>query len=454
MPIQRLLVANRGEIALRVFRTCRALGIETVAVAAPDDTASLHARSADATVEISNYLHSEEHIRAAREAGADSIHPGYGFLAESADFAEAVEAAGLTWIGPPPAALRLGGDKIAAKRIARDAGVPVLPDGAPEAVGFPLLVKAAAGGGGRGMRVVRSAAELGEALAAARARGRRRIRRRDALLRAVPRAPTTRRGAAPRRRARQRRRARRARLLGPATPPEGPRGSSGSAPRCGAPRPPARGRRRLRAGDRIPQRRHRRVRRGGRRLLLPGAERPHPGRASGDGGGHGPRPRRASDPDRRRRSPRRLRRLRMATRSRCASTPRIRGRFCPRPGRIERLRLPSGARARRLGRRGGRRDRPRLRPDDREARRAWLHTRRGARSPRACARRDGGRGRHDEPPVPPLARRAPGGPGRRCDHGVPDRPPAAHGATAPPPRRRLPRALAPEPPGAAAGAAA
>ena len=167
MPIQRLLVANRGEIALRVFRTCRALGVETVAVAAPDDAAALHARSADATVEISNYLHSEEHIRAAREAGADSIHPGYGFLAENADFAEAVEAAGLTWIGPPPAALRLGGNKIAAKRIARDAGVPVLPDGEPEDVGFPLLVKAAAGGGGRGMRVVRSAAELDEALAAA-----------------------------------------------------------------------------------------------------------------------------------------------------------------------------------------------------------------------------------------------------------------------------------------------
>jgi len=167
VPIQRLLVANRGEIALRVFRTCRALRIETVAVAAPDDSAALHARSADATVEISNYLHSEEHIRAAREAGADSIHPGYGFLAENADFAEAVEAAGLTWIGPPPSALRLGGDKIAAKRIAREARVPVLPDGAPEDVGFPLLVKAAAGGGGRGMRVVRSAADLDEALAAA-----------------------------------------------------------------------------------------------------------------------------------------------------------------------------------------------------------------------------------------------------------------------------------------------
>ena len=167
MAIERLLVANRGEIALRVFRTCRALGIETLAVAARDDTGSLHARSADQVVEIGSYLHSEELVRAAREAGADAIHPGYGFLAESADFAAAVEAAGLTWVGPPPEALRLGGDKLAAKRVAREAGVPVLPDGSPEEVGFPLLVKAAAGGGGRGMRVVRDRASLDEALAAA-----------------------------------------------------------------------------------------------------------------------------------------------------------------------------------------------------------------------------------------------------------------------------------------------
>ena len=168
MAIEKLLVANRGEIALRVFRTCRELGIDTVAVAAPDDHASLHARSADELVEISGYLHSEEHIRAATQTGADAIHPGYGFLAESGDFAEAVEAAGLTWVGPPPEALRLGGDKLAAKRIAREARLPVLPDGSPDDVGFPLLVKAASGGGGRGMRVVRSPAELEEALAAAR----------------------------------------------------------------------------------------------------------------------------------------------------------------------------------------------------------------------------------------------------------------------------------------------
>jgi acetyl/propionyl-CoA carboxylase alpha subunit len=167
VTIRKLLVANRGEIALRVFRTCREQGIATVAVVAPDDAGSLHARSADETVEIASYLHSEEHIRAANSVGADAIHPGYGFLAENADFAEAVEAAGLTWVGPPPGALRLGGDKLAAKRIAREAGVPTLPEGTPQEIGFPLVVKAAAGGGGRGMRVVRSEGELEEALAAA-----------------------------------------------------------------------------------------------------------------------------------------------------------------------------------------------------------------------------------------------------------------------------------------------
>ena len=164
----RVLVANRGEIALRVFRTCARLGIGTVAVAAPDDRDSLHARSADSTIEIDSYLDPAEHVRAARESGADAVHPGYGFLAESADLAEAVERAGLTWIGPPSAALRLGGDKLEAKRIAVAAGVPVTPSGSPAEVGLPLLVKAAAGGGGRGMRIVRDPADLDDALGAAR----------------------------------------------------------------------------------------------------------------------------------------------------------------------------------------------------------------------------------------------------------------------------------------------
>ncbi len=162
--VRRVLVANRGEIALRVFRAARALGLGTVAVVAPDDRGSLHARSADELVEISSYLDGAEHVRAAHEADADAVHPGYGFLAESADFAEQVLAAGLTWIGPPPEALRAGGDKLAAKRLAGEAGVPTIP----EATEPPLIVKAAAGGGGRGMRVVRTATELDEALAAAR----------------------------------------------------------------------------------------------------------------------------------------------------------------------------------------------------------------------------------------------------------------------------------------------
>jgi acetyl/propionyl-CoA carboxylase alpha subunit len=167
VAIQKLLVANRGEIAVRVFRAARGLGIATVAVVAPDDRGSLHARSADESVEIRGYLDSEEHIRAAKESGADAIHPGYGFLAENPEFAEAVEAAGLGFVGPTPEALRLGGDKLKAKRIAAEAEVPVVPTGEPDELGFPLMIKAAAGGGGRGMRVVRDADDLDEALEAA-----------------------------------------------------------------------------------------------------------------------------------------------------------------------------------------------------------------------------------------------------------------------------------------------
>jgi acetyl/propionyl-CoA carboxylase alpha subunit len=168
MKITKLLVANRGEIAVRIFRTCRELGIPTVAVVAPDDRGALHARVADEAVEIAGYLASEEHIRAAARTGADAIHPGYGFLAENPDFAEAVESAGLVFVGPTPGALRAGGDKLEAKRIAQDAGVPVLRSGEPGELGFPLMIKAAAGGGGRGMRVVRQESELEDAFAAAR----------------------------------------------------------------------------------------------------------------------------------------------------------------------------------------------------------------------------------------------------------------------------------------------
>ena len=166
--MRRVLVANRGEIAIRVFRACRGLGLEPVAAVAPDDRDALHAREADAVAPVTSYLDAASLVAAAAEAGADAVHPGYGFLAESPDFAAAVEEAGLTWIGPPAEALRLGGDKVEAKLIARAAGVPVLPGGDPAEVGFPLVIKAAAGGGGRGMRVVRDPAALEDALAAAR----------------------------------------------------------------------------------------------------------------------------------------------------------------------------------------------------------------------------------------------------------------------------------------------
>jgi acetyl/propionyl-CoA carboxylase alpha subunit len=167
MEIRKLLVANRGEIAVRVFGTCRRLGIATVGVYAPDDQGAFHARRADEAVAIDSYLDPGELLRAARETGADAIHPGYGFLAENGDFAEAVADAGIVFVGPPPAALRASGDKLEAKRLAEEAGVPVVEGGEPGELGFPLIVKAAAGGGGRGMRIVRSSEELAEALESA-----------------------------------------------------------------------------------------------------------------------------------------------------------------------------------------------------------------------------------------------------------------------------------------------
>ena len=167
MSIRRVLVAGRGEIALRVFRTCERLGIETVAVASPDDRGALHAREAGTTLEVPSYLDSGALVEAARSAGADAVHPGYGFLAENAALAAAVAEAGIIWVGPPATVLERGGDKLAAKRAAEAAGIPLPPTGDPEEVGFPLIVKAAAGGGGRGMRVVRAPDQLAAAIEAA-----------------------------------------------------------------------------------------------------------------------------------------------------------------------------------------------------------------------------------------------------------------------------------------------
>jgi propionyl-CoA carboxylase alpha chain len=175
--ITSLLVANRGEIARRVFRTCRTLGIATVAVASDADATAPHAREADTTVLLpgtapaDTYLRADLLVAAAREAGADAVHPGYGFLSENAAFARAVLDAGLTWVGPPPAAIESMGSKIEAKRLMAAAGVPVLSELDPAAIteaDLPVLVKASAGGGGRGMRVVRTLAELASQVDSAR----------------------------------------------------------------------------------------------------------------------------------------------------------------------------------------------------------------------------------------------------------------------------------------------
>lgn len=174
--ISRLLVANRGEIARRIFTTCRALGIETVAVHSDADAEAPFVAEADHAVRLPGNTPAETYLRidlvlaAARRAGADAVHPGYGFLAENAEFATAVTDAGLAWVGPPAKAIAAMGDKLAAKTLLAEAGVPMLPSwtDADQVNGFPVLVKAAAGGGGRGMRVVRTADGLADAIASAR----------------------------------------------------------------------------------------------------------------------------------------------------------------------------------------------------------------------------------------------------------------------------------------------
>lgn len=173
MGITRVLVANRGEIARRVFATCRRLGLGTVAVYTEPDAAAPHVAEADARVRLAktnDYLNAEAIIAAARAAGADAIHPGYGFLSENADFAAAVAEAGLTWVGPPVNAVRAMGSKIESKKLMASAGVPVLDELDPDSVTqaqLPVLVKASAGGGGRGMRVVRELSALAGEVAAA-----------------------------------------------------------------------------------------------------------------------------------------------------------------------------------------------------------------------------------------------------------------------------------------------
>jgi acetyl/propionyl-CoA carboxylase alpha subunit len=179
-PIGALLVANRGEIALRIARTCRARGVRALGVFTDEDADQRHARELDSALRITDYLDGDAVVAAALRLGADAIHPGYGFLAENASFAEQVEAAGLIWVGPPPAAIRAMGSKAEARHTMTARGVPVVPGYDGEAqddatltaaaleIGFPVLVKASAGGGGKGMQVVEREGDLSGALAAAR----------------------------------------------------------------------------------------------------------------------------------------------------------------------------------------------------------------------------------------------------------------------------------------------
>jgi len=182
---QRILIANRGEIALRVIRSAREMGIECVAVYSDFDARALHARMADVALPLGgnlpsqSYLVAEKIIAAAKSTGAEAIHPGYGFLSENAGFARAARAAGLVWIGPPPEAIEAMGDKIRSRQRMQQAGVPVVPGlvdpvadakaavAAAEKIGYPIAIKAAAGGGGKGIRVVRDAAAMESAFRSA-----------------------------------------------------------------------------------------------------------------------------------------------------------------------------------------------------------------------------------------------------------------------------------------------
>ncbi len=184
---EKILIANRGEIALRIHRACKEMGISTVAVHSTADSEAMHVRLADESVCIGpppaqrSYLHIPAIIAAAEITGAQAIHPGYGFLSENAKFAEIVTEHGMTFIGPTAEHIRLMGDKIAAKQAAIDTGMPVVPGsegGLPteeearkvaKKIGYPVLIKAAAGGGGRGMKVARESDELAEAFGTARA---------------------------------------------------------------------------------------------------------------------------------------------------------------------------------------------------------------------------------------------------------------------------------------------
>src|SRR6478672_8736080 len=352
---EKVLVANRGEIAIRVFRTLRELGIDAVGVYSEGDRDALHVAYADEafllgpTPAAESYLAVDRILDAAQRAGAQAVHPGYGFLAENAAFAQAVEDAGLVWIGPPPAAIELMGSKTAARTAMQEAGVPIIPGTTDpvgsvdellalgDEIGFPLLIKAAAGGGGKGMEEVHDPAQAEQAFE----RDRRR------------------------------------------------RGPGLRLPLRGDDRGPAHAR---------------------RRLLLHGDEHAHPGRAHGHRDGHGARSCPRADPRRARRAAVGAAGGRRATRPR-DRVPDQRGgrgtRVPPRACRGDGLPRAGGTgRAGRFGRRGRLRGLWLLRPDGGEAHRARRRPRARAAADASRARRVLDRGADDADRLPQGAPRA------------------------------------------------
>ena len=372
--MKKVLIANRGEIAVRVIRACREMGLSPVAVYSECDRTAPHVRYADEAYPIGpsapleSYLRIDRIVDAARRAGADAVHPGYGFLSENEAFARAVRDAGLTFIGPSPEVIALMGSKTAARAAAQRAGVAVVPGAdcrrhrrrchrrrraeAGGADGYPLLVKAVSGGGGKGMRTVHGPGRSGRRRAG-RAVGSRHRRSATPPCTSSARLVRPRHVESPgaRRPARHRPAVRRTRVFNPAAAPEGGRGNTVAGRLAGPAAGPHRGRGGRDAERRLQQRRHGRVPpERGRLVLLPRSEHAPAGRARHHGDGDGPRSGAVADPDRPGRAAERARRSirdRLLVPHGHSIECRIYAedpdnQFLPSPGRILDLREPAG----------------------------------------------------------------------------------------------------------------
>ena len=271
MKLRRVLVANRGEIAIRVFRACREAGIETVAIYSDADAGAPHVRAADHALRIGpppardSYLNVEAILAAARDISADAVHPGYGFLSENAGFARACETAGLVFIGPAAETIETMGSKIAARALMESAGVPVVPGATPhdqsdegvlaaaKAIGLPALVKASAGGGGKGMRLLSDASSAVEEIRAARREATSAFGDGTLYIERLHRPAAPYRDPGLRRRPRRGRPPVRARVLGSAAPPESHRRESVNSDQCRRPAAHGRGGRPGRTSHSLPR---------------------------------------------------------------------------------------------------------------------------------------------------------------------------------------------------------